>query len=151
MGEADERPQEGRPSRCWGERLRGWERQSGDKRDFRVRHREVVSPGEGSGSSSSNLPPHKFESRNHESTTTHTTDVGSFGNFFFFSPFLKDQYSFFFICPHNENRFLNASNIQISPMHTHSREAEVRAATRWGAGGGVASRLQSGAWQVAGR
>ena len=31
--------------------------------------------------SSSNLPPHKRESRNHKSRT-HTTDVGSFGNFF---------------------------------------------------------------------
>lgn len=84
--------------------------------------------GEGLGSSS-NLPPRRAELRNHKSMSHHRRGR-LWECFFFLFFFLKDQYSFFFISPYNENRLLNASNIQISLMHTHSRKAEVCAATR---------------------
>ena len=80
------------------------------------------------------LPPHQTDFRNHKSMR-HIRDTGNFRNVFgvFFFAF-----SFFFFLKINIHssfalitkiEFLNASNIQISLVHTHSRKAEVHAAT----------------------
>lgn len=89
-----------------------------------------------------NLPPHQTAFGNHKSTphTTNTATLGMLLGCFFFL-------LFFFFCKINIHssfvlitkiEFLSASNIQISPTHTHSREAEVRAAAGWGARAGLA-------------
>lgn len=90
----------------------------------------------GRGKGCVNLPPHQTDFRNHKPSGIyhkHHRLWECFGVFLAFLFFMINSHSSSFALI-TKIDFSNAPNIQISLMHTHSRKAEVRAATGCGIG-----------------